>query len=479
MRHAIDGSRVALAAVALLWALGLAQPARAEVPEFSSSLINPFGLADVGILSDPALADLDGDGDLDALIGENTDTVYFENTGTVTAPVFAAPQTNPFGLIFAGFGNRPTLADLDDDGDLDVLLGQNDGSLIFFETAGTPATPAFAAPQSNPFGLADIGDISSPAFCDIDGDGDFDVLVGLAGRMVLFENAGTASVPSFAAPQTNPFGLTPLGVALTSPALADLDGDADLDVLAGEDNGNLSFFENTGTATAPAFAAPQTNPFGLADVGGVSSPTLADLDDDGDLDALVGETNGDTFFFENVAPACASAPLLGCDTPAKSRLLIKDSDDDTKDRMKLKLIGATPAREGSAFGDPTTTEAYLLCLYDDAALIAQASVSPDAFDWRPLGSKGFKYKDDALARDGTSKVLLSAGTAGNPKATKVIWLGRGVLLPDPAIPVTEPVQVTAQVSGSNGFCVSRTFTSAIENESNVAGTLRTFKAKNP
>ncbi len=86
----------------------------------------------------------------------------------------------------------------------------------------------------------------------------------------------------------------------TAPTFGDLDGDGDLDVLAGEKLGNLLYFENTGTASAPAFSGPQTNPFGLADVGDFSTPTFADLDGDGDLDVLAGGLHGSLFYFKNI-----------------------------------------------------------------------------------------------------------------------------------------------------------------------------------
>ena len=94
--------------------------------------------------------------------------------------------------------------------------------------------------------------------------------------------------PAFAAPSTNPFGLADVGFR-AAPAFADLDGDGDLDALVGNSLGNTLFFRNTGSAVAPAFAAPSTNPFGLADVGSQAAPAFADLDGDGDLDAFVGE----------------------------------------------------------------------------------------------------------------------------------------------------------------------------------------------
>jgi hypothetical protein len=131
-----------------------------------------------------------------------------------------------------------------------------------------PPSPCFQFPQLNPFGLGAVSGFASPALADIDGDGDLDAFVGQGsgGDMVFFENIGTAVAPAFAAPQANPFGLAGVGT-IASPDFADIDDDGDLDAFVGEYYGNTIFFENTGTAAAPAFAAPQTNPFGLAGVG--------------------------------------------------------------------------------------------------------------------------------------------------------------------------------------------------------------------
>ena len=210
-------------------------------------------------------------------------------------PVFRTPSTNPFGLTDIGqYASRPTLVDIDGDDDLDAFVGERYGNTLFFRNTGTASSPFFDAPSTNPFGLTDIGSFASPTFADIDGDGDLDAFVGeLYGKTLFYRNTGTASRPIFAAPSTNPFGLTDVG-SRSSPTFADIDGDGDLDAFVGgsEYYGNTLFYLNTGTASSPVFAVASTNPFGLTDVDSWSSPTLVDIDGDGDLDAFVGESSG-------------------------------------------------------------------------------------------------------------------------------------------------------------------------------------------
>jgi cysteine-rich repeat protein len=144
-----------------------------------------------------------------------------------------------------------------------------------------------------------VDGLSSPTFADLDGDGDLDAFIGERyGNTIYFANTGSSAAPAFAASSANPFGLTDVG-SYSSPTFADLDGDGDLDAFIGNGAGNTIYFANTGTSTAPAFAALSANPFGLADVGYDSSPTFADLDGDGDRDAFIGNSAGNTFYFEN------------------------------------------------------------------------------------------------------------------------------------------------------------------------------------
>lgn len=393
-------------------------------PVFSAAVSNPFGLGAVSYKASPSFADIDGDGDLDAFIGTDGNTKFFRNTGTANIPIFATPVTNYFG---SNIGGDPTFVDIDGDGDLDVFTGNRyENGVVFLENIGTVNNPIFKAAITNPFGLnswftykasstfvdidgdgdldafvssepytfyspttlffrnvgtvsapvfyedrqdsfglggyktntivADIdgdndldifsgngsGDIEffqnsgrgnssnfdnwdstvlsisrygDPTFVDIDGDGDLDAFVGrhgnyyyeTGGEIKFYKNIGTPNVPNFATAIANPFGLRDVG-SFSSPAFADIDNDNDLDAFIGNESGDLIFFKNTGTRENPFFATPTVNPFGLSDVGNNAAPTFIDIDNDEDLDAFVGNYEfvtgtgyvGNTLFFRNI-----------------------------------------------------------------------------------------------------------------------------------------------------------------------------------
>ena len=129
---------------------------------------NPFNGVHVGVVSTPSFADLDGDGDLDAVVGENDGILhYFENTGSATAPAFTEQTgaANPFDGVDVGIASAPSFADLDGDGDLDAVVGEFYGTLRYFENTGSATAPVFTARTgaANPFNGVDVGVYSTPA----------------------------------------------------------------------------------------------------------------------------------------------------------------------------------------------------------------------------------------------------------------------------------------------------------------------------
>jgi Ca2+-binding RTX toxin-like protein len=338
----------------------------------------------VGIVSTPTFGDLDGDGDLDALVGDILGTLnYFENTGTASAPVFSARTgtANPFNGVDVGRQSTPTFADLDNDGDLDALVGEYDGVLIFFENTGTVSAPVFTARTgaANPFNGVDLGIVSAPTFADMDGDGDLDVVVGERfGALNYFENTGTVSAPVFTARTgaANPFK----GIDVddhSAPTFADLDGDGDLDALVGEFEGNLNYFENTpfGGQAITVVVNPEADTITGSEgadilVGTGAADRILGLGGDDDLsggegDDLLQGGNGNDFLSGG----------LGAD------ILEGGSGDDTLYGHKRSLIedGDAPSAPDSLFGGSGNDVLLgsLYSRYDGGAGYDSATVTAD------------------------------------------------------------------------------------------------------
>ena len=123
------------------------------------------------------------------------------------------------------------------------------------------------------------------------------------GTFLYYKNTGTATAPAFAQQSGagNPFGMDVGGNS--SPALGDVDGDGDLDLVVGQSTGTVKYFENTGTVTAAAFVerTGTANPFNGIDIGVRSTATLADIDRDGDADLVIGSLDGGFTLVKNGA----------------------------------------------------------------------------------------------------------------------------------------------------------------------------------
>ncbi len=261
----------------------------------------------IGTDPQPAFVDIDGDGDLDLFVGIGESllggpdpgiTMGFRNTGTAANPQFTFDNTLVTGIPDIGLNSYPTFADLDSDGDYDLLFGRDLQTFVYYINTGTNQNPIWTQNSTTFNGVETTTYWKNPDLVDIDYDGDFDLVYGTAdGIMYLYKNIGTASSPSF---QYYPdyFKIIKLSGSGGSASLADFDGDGDNDLLSGMWNGKFYYFRNDGTSEQPIFNQVTTS-FSNLTVNSYSAPVFVDIDNDGDYDIVSGALNGQVFLFEN------------------------------------------------------------------------------------------------------------------------------------------------------------------------------------
>ncbi len=191
----------------------------------------------------PAFGDLDADGDPDLVLGTwRKHLEYLRNDGTTAGARFVRADSTVVTLT-RGSNSTPALVDIDADGDLDLFVGESSGALNFYRNTGTAAAPRFELVSDEYLGI-DVGRRSVPAFADIDRDGDQDLVLGSESSGLLFyRNDGTSRVPRLVEAEA-PFPGVERLPTFAVPAFADIDADGDLDLFVGGNGGGLYFFEN-------------------------------------------------------------------------------------------------------------------------------------------------------------------------------------------------------------------------------------------
>ncbi len=231
------------------------------------------------------LADLDGDGDQDLICGEFGGFLdYYENIGDSVQYLFYFSESH-FAGIGVGYGAAPTFCDIDSDGDFDLFIGNNNGNIWFYRNNGTPQVYDFVL-ESNCWLGIDAGDDAIPEFCDIDGDGDFDLFIGKGndyditppGDMQFWRNVGTPQNYDFV--QENDIYLTFDAGDNLNVHLVDLEDDNDGDMFI--EAQYLGWLRNVGTPTDPIFNLMSLNILYL----GIGTFGFGDLDADGDDDMI-------------------------------------------------------------------------------------------------------------------------------------------------------------------------------------------------
>lgn len=253
-----------------------AEPKYSQTPQ---KLLAGEGEVDVYGWPSPNFADFDGDGDLDLLCGEFLDGfTYFQNTGSRTLPVYAAGQklqsSSGKPLVMDLQMITPTAVDWDADGDMDLIVGDEDGRVALVENTGKliDSAPSFESPKyfRQQADTLKFGALATPFAYDWDSDGDEDIVCGnTAGLISVFENlgAGDSGLPKWSGPrlleiETDKGGRQPFRVlagprgsiqgpceakwGYTTLSVADWDSDGDGDIVYNSILARLGLLKNEG-----------------------------------------------------------------------------------------------------------------------------------------------------------------------------------------------------------------------------------------
>ena len=289
--------------------------------------------------------DYDGDGNLDIMCCYIRTYLYIaRNSGTNEAPVYEKPVlikevTRKDGHDFNGI-RCPDMVDFDGDGDLDIIAADSLDGFVYLENIGDRANPKYqdGAKLCLEDGSLLVMDIEmiTPVACDWDDDGDWDIICGDEdGRVAFIENTGKwkDGLPVFLTPRYFQQEADELKCgALSTPCGYDWDGDGDWDILSGNTAGHLVFFENLSgpNVDSPKWAAPK---FLETDgkifrimaglYGSVQGPgeakwgytvlTVGDWDNDGLPDIVANSVWGKVFWLKNIGTR--SKPKLSAPEP--------------------------------------------------------------------------------------------------------------------------------------------------------------------
>lgn len=271
----------------------------------------------------PFLIDFNNDGQLDLLVGSASGQVSLFLAKKIEAGRLTFQPAQGVGLPVMP-GAVPFVADWDNDGRKDLLVGQADGTIKLFLNRGEESAPAFGAGQDLVLadGVLDVGEQAAPALVDLDADGNKDLVVGnAAGQVVAFMNQGSDAAPQLATPVVL---AQVTGAAVPFPVDMDADGRRDLLVTV---NGQAILFRNDLAATGTFVA---TSP--LAGTG-FNAVFPLELNGNRGKDLFVGQVDGKLSYWTSNGSSLTAAALAG--------LLVK------VDEVKALVAGVAPELVGT------------------------------------------------------------------------------------------------------------------------------------
>lgn len=265
----------------------------------------------------PVLADYNGDGLLDLFVASYgfynpvNDSVFsqislYKNIGTATVPSFELVTENyeSLDVLINRRSYYPTFGDLDNDGDDEMIVGNELGILSLFTNiagAGNPYDHQLTqAGMTDDVGnIIDVGQFSAPLLIDIDRDNDLDLLVGnKSGKITYYQNTGTITTPLFKY-ITDYFGQLNVkewwdASGYSVPSIYDDNGEYQLFI--GSKAGWVHHYNNIDGNLSGAFTRVDTTVFEVLD-GLRTSPAVADLNNDGQMDMLLGNYRGGISYY--------------------------------------------------------------------------------------------------------------------------------------------------------------------------------------
>ncbi len=290
--------------------------------------------ADIAVFPAAFYEDIDNDNVKDLIASPNTTNItedfnsvwLYKNNGITSQPDFEFIQNNFLqdNMIEVGEVSFPVFFDVDNDGVQDLIVGNygyysDNGNykskLSYYRNTGTVSDPAFQLITRDYAGIEALNIKSLvPTFGDIDGDDVSEMILGgLDGYIHVFENnAQPGQAASFVLSQPN---FIDVGIN-AAPQLFDVNGDTLLDLIIGERNGNLNYYENTGTANNPVFTLISED-FGGVDVRkqgfniGYSTPFMFSINDE--LQLFVGSESGDIHQYIGIEETLNAASLLNAE----------------------------------------------------------------------------------------------------------------------------------------------------------------------